>query len=106
MADQLDQLVGFAELPRIYRRMIPLPKGGVLGSGGHFEVVDLIDEDFADAVLYLESFTRDSLSHDPKEVAFLRGMFETAWLNSLDEGKTIRAIAAEAAALRARIDRT
>jgi len=105
MADQLDLLAEIARLPTVDIRIIPLSEGAVMGSGGHFLVADIADEEFDDAVLYRESFTEDSLSHDPREVAFLRQMFDTAWNRSLDEAQTIREIVAEAAILRARIDR-
>ena len=105
MADQLDLLADIARHPNVYLRIIPLREGAVLGSGGHFLVMDIVEEDFEDSMLYRESFTEDSLSHQAKEVAFLRAMFETAWSRSLDEEKTVRAILAEAAGLRARIDR-
>jgi len=105
MADQLDLLAEVARHPNIHIRMISLAEGAVLGSSGHFLVLDLVDDDFQDSVLYRESFTEDYLGHDVKEVAFHREMFETAWGRSLTEEKTVRAILAEATALRARLDR-
>lgn len=106
MADQLDLLAEIARQPNIYIRIISLTAGAVLGSSGHFLVLDIVEDGFEDAMLYRESFVEDSLNHDPKEVALHRGIFEDAWYNSLDEEKTVRAIVAEAAALRSRIDRT
>jgi hypothetical protein len=105
MADQLDLLAEVARQPNIHIRMVSLAEGAVLGSSGHFLVLDLVEEDFEDAVLYRESFTEDYVGHDPKEVAFHREMFEAAWIRSLNEEKTLRAILAEAAALRVRLDR-
>ncbi len=105
MAEQLDALAEIARRPRVYVRIVPLPEGAILGLIGAFTVLDLDDEDVRDAVLYRESFTRDSLSHDRSEVQFHRNIFETLWQRSLDEEKTLRAIMAEAASLRARIDR-
>jgi transcriptional regulator with XRE-family HTH domain len=105
MADQLDVLADLARRPDIHVRIVPLEEGAILGSGGHFTVLDLAEDDFDDAVLYRESFTKDFIDHDPKEVAFHREMFETFWEQSLSEEKTIRAIIAEAALLRARVDR-
>jgi len=106
MADQLDQLVDIAGKPNVNIRIIPFDQGAILGLGGHFEVIELSEDDLEDAVLYRESFTKDSLDHDAKEVAFHREMFEKFWERSLNEEKTVRAIAAEAASLRARIDRS
>jgi transcriptional regulator with XRE-family HTH domain len=105
MAEQLEQLAEIARRPDVHVRIVPLKEGAVLGLVGQFAVLDLTDDDLDDAVLYRESFTKDSIDHDPKEVAFHREMFETFWRQSLDEEKTIRAIIAEAASLRARVDR-
>jgi transcriptional regulator with XRE-family HTH domain len=105
MAEQLEQLAQIAERPDVHIRVIPLTQGAVLGLVGHFTVLDLSDDDSDDAVLYRESFTGDAIEHDPKEVKAHREMFERFWRESLDEEKTIRAINAVAASLRARIDR-
>ncbi|HEX5198514.1 MAG TPA: helix-turn-helix transcriptional regulator [Actinoplanes sp.] len=105
MAEQLEYLADLARHPSIHVRIVPLKEGAVLGLVGQFVVLDLADDDSGDAVLYRESFTMDSLSHDPKEIQFHRDMFEAFWDQSLNEEKTIRAIIAEAASLRARLDR-
>jgi transcriptional regulator with XRE-family HTH domain len=105
MAQQLEQLAEVAQRAEVRVRMVPLKEGAVLGLVGQFTVLDLSDSDVDDAVLYRESYTRDSIDHDPKEVKFHRDLFEVFWDQSLDEQKTIRAVIAEAAALRARIDR-
>ncbi|MCU7728784.1 helix-turn-helix domain-containing protein [Actinoplanes sp. KI2] len=104
MADQLDLLADLARRPNVFVRIISLGEGAVLGSAGYFSIVDIADE-FEDAMLYREFYTEDSFSHDPKDVAFHREMFEDAWSRSLNEEKSIRAIAAAATALRARLDR-
>jgi transcriptional regulator with XRE-family HTH domain len=106
MAEQLEQLADIARRPEVHVRIVPLKEGAVLGLVGQFAVLDLSDEDAEDAVLYRESFTRDSIEHDSKEVEFHRELFEKFWQESLDEEKSIRAINAVAASLRARIDRT
>lgn len=106
MAEQLEKLAEIARRPRVNVRIVPFKEGAILGVIGHFTVLDLGDDDPDDAVLYRESFTRDSVDHDREEVRFHREMFETLWRLSLDEEKTIRAIMAEAALLRARIDRS
>jgi transcriptional regulator with XRE-family HTH domain len=104
MAEQLESLAQLALRPDIHIRIAPFRVGATMGSGGQITVVDLAD-DFADAVLYLESFTQDGIEHDSKEVEFHRQMFETVWRQSLNTEKTIRALSAEAASLRARGDR-
>ena len=105
MAQQLEQLAELAQRPEVRIRIVPLKEGAVLGLVGQFTVLDLSEGDVDDAVLYRESYTRDFIEHDPKEVAFHRELFEVFWRQSLDEEKTIRAVIAEAASLRARIDR-
>jgi transcriptional regulator with XRE-family HTH domain len=105
MADQLEQLAQFARKPRVYIRIIPLKEGGMLGFFGPFVVIDL-DDDVDNAVVYREGFNRDSIEHDPKEVAIHREMFERYWGQALDKEQTIRAIVAEAAQLRTALDRT
>jgi transcriptional regulator with XRE-family HTH domain len=104
MAEQLESLAQLAHRPDIHLRIAPFRVGAIMGSGGQITVVDLA-EDREDAVLYLESFTQDGIEHDPKEVEFHRQMFEAVWGHSLDREKTIRALRAEAASLRARSDR-
>lgn len=106
MAEQLEFLAEVARSPGVQVRIIPLREGALLGEVGPFSILDLTQDDFEDIVLYRESFTRDSLEHDRKEIAFHRNLFEAFWRSSLDEDKTIRAIVAEAASLRARVDRT
>jgi transcriptional regulator with XRE-family HTH domain len=109
MAEQLESLAELAHRPDIHMRIAPFRVGVIMGSGGQITVLDLADEDEdgaeMDAVLYLESFTHDSIEHDPKEVAFHRQMFQTVWDQSLNRDKTIRALSAEAASFRAQIDR-
>ncbi|MFI5895503.1 helix-turn-helix domain-containing protein [Actinoplanes sp. NPDC051513] len=104
MAQQLEFLAELAGRPGIHVRIVPLNKGAMLGTVGQFTVLDLA-EDEDDAVLYRESFAADFISHDRREIAVHREMFEFFWLQSLNDEKTIRAISAEAASLRARIDR-
>ena len=105
MAEQLEDLAAVAQRPDMHIRIVPFREGAILGLVGQFTVIDLTDEDYDDAVLYRESFTTDSIEHDPREIAFHREMFETFWRQSLDEEKSLRAIVAEAASLRARLDR-
>lgn len=105
MAEQLEALAEIAQRPQIYVRIVPYQEGAILGLIGQFTVLDLKDGDAEDAVLYRESFTRDSVSHDRAEVRFHREIFEELWGRSLNEEQTLRAINAEAAALRARLDR-
>ncbi len=106
MAEQLERLAEYARLPRISVRILPYTMGGVIGLIGPFAVLDLEEEDLSDAVVYREGLNTDSIDHDPKQAALHREMFETFWARALDEEKSIRAIVAEAAALRARSDRT
>lgn len=104
MAEQLEALAQLARRSDIQIRIAPFNVGATLGSGGQFTVLDLA-EDYDDAVLYREAFTQDSISHDLKEIAFHRQLFETVWYQSLDQEKTIRAIEAEVASLQVRLDR-
>lgn len=104
MAEQFESLMQLAERPDVHIRIAPFRVGTTLGSGGQFTVLDLA-EDYEDAVLYREAFTHDYIEHDPKDIAFHRQMFESVWYQSLDREKTIRAMSAEAALLRARVDR-
>jgi len=106
MAGQLESLVETARRPDVHIRITPLQEGAFLGLVGQFSLFDLSRGDIENVVLYRESFSKDSMDHDPKEIEYFRSIFETFWRQSLDEEKSIRAIGAEAAALRVSIDRT
>ena len=105
MADQLDRLVELNGHPRVKVRIVPLREGALLGLMGQFSLLDLGDDDPDDAVLYRETFLNDNLEHDTEQIRYHRQMFEALWLRSLDEEQTNRQIIAEAAALRAGLDR-
>ena len=105
MADQLDKLVELNRHPRVQVRIVPYREGALLGLMGQFSLLDLGDDDPDDAVLYRETFLSDALDHNAGQIKYHRRMFEALWLRSLDEEQTNRQIVAEAAALRAGLDR-
>ncbi len=106
MAEQFGDVARVARTPGVHIRIVPLTEGAILGQLGPFLLLDLGgDDDPDDAVLYRESFTRDSIEHSAAEITFHRRMFEKLWRRSLDEEKTVRALEATAAQLRTRADR-
>ena len=103
MAEQLEELAEASRLPNIHIRVIPLAQGAHAGILGPFQILSLGDDD-EDAVLYQESYIRDSVSHVREEIDFRRMIFEKLWVQSRDEDVTRRAIIAAAARLRSELD--
>jgi hypothetical protein len=103
MADQLEALLDAATMPHISIRLVPFEKSAQAGLADAFQVVTLSDDE-GDAVLYLESYERDHIVHDPGEVLYFQKIFDQIQGVALSEAATHRRIAAEAMALRALLD--
>jgi len=105
MAEQLEALAEIAERPNVHVRVVPFSRGGLVGIVDPFQILSLNDTDEAEgSVLYREKTYRDEWLADASEVRFCVEMFETLWAEALTEAGTLRAIAAEAAALRSSLD--
>jgi transcriptional regulator with XRE-family HTH domain len=103
MAEQLESLIELAQLPHVSVRLVPFERSAQSGLAGAFELVSLSDDE-DDAVLYLESYDHDRITHDPVEVLYHRKLFDQISGAALSEIATQRRIAAEASGLRARQD--
>jgi transcriptional regulator with XRE-family HTH domain len=107
MAEQLEALAEIAERPNVHVRVVPLSRGGLVGIGDPFQILSLNDmEEAGGSVLYREKTYRDEWLADVSEVGFCVEMFDTLWEEALTEAGTLRAITAEAAALRSSLDFT
>jgi transcriptional regulator with XRE-family HTH domain len=105
MAEQLEFLAETAERPNVHVRVVPFSKGALIGVVDAFQVLSLGDaDDVEDSVLYREKTYRDEWLDDASEVGFAVEMFETLWAEALTEAGTVRALTAEAAALRSSLD--
>jgi transcriptional regulator with XRE-family HTH domain len=104
-AEQLEDLVEVARRPNIHIRIVPLARGADMIGISSFIVVHL-GGDRDNSVLYREHYNTDELVHEPAEVEFHRGVFESLWSISLNEEATLRAFIAEAARLRASMDQS
>jgi transcriptional regulator with XRE-family HTH domain len=92
MGEQLEALLEISRQANVHVRIVPLDKGAHAGILGPFQIINLVDGDDHDAMLYREFYNRDSVTHDAAEVEFHRDVFETLWKNSRDERDTRDAI--------------
>jgi transcriptional regulator with XRE-family HTH domain len=102
-AEQLEHIAELSERPNLHIRIMPYIRGPYMPALGGFQLL-LLGEDQQEGMLYQESFLRDELTHDVKEVEFFRDNFESLWGQARSEEATRRAIVAEAALLRASLD--
>jgi transcriptional regulator with XRE-family HTH domain len=102
-AEQLEAIAEVAQRPPVHIRVVPLARGAYMGALGPFQILDLSDA-IDDSVLYRETYDRDEVIYDASEVEFHRNAFEALWKVSLNEEATLRAITAEAALLRSKLD--
>jgi transcriptional regulator with XRE-family HTH domain len=103
MAEQLEMLHELAQRPKVHIRVVPFEKGALVGIVAPFQMLRLSDDEH-DTVIYLESYIRDHILHDPEEIRYFEKVFEELWGACLTEQATMRAIAAEAAVLRSALD--
>jgi transcriptional regulator with XRE-family HTH domain len=103
MAEQLQQLLGYAERPGITIRVVPMANAANLPMLGAFTLFDLGDEE--NAVLYHEGAIEDEIIHNQDLIQFHRDRFEQMWEQSLSKEATARLIAARAAELLSSLDR-
>jgi transcriptional regulator with XRE-family HTH domain len=103
MAEQLQQLLAYAEKPEITIRVVPMATAANLPMLGAFTIFDLGDEE--NAVLYHESAIEDEIIHNQELIRFHRDRFEQMWHQSLSREATARLIAARAAELLSSLDR-
>jgi hypothetical protein len=103
MAEQLEMLHDLARRPEMHIRVVPFEKGALVGIVAPFQMLRLSDDD-DDTVIYLESYIKDDILHDPEELRYFKKVFEELWDACLTEEATMRAIAAEAANLRSALD--
>ncbi|WP_160166014.1 helix-turn-helix transcriptional regulator [Actinoplanes sp. OR16] len=92
MGEQLESLLEVSRLPAVHVRIVPLDKGAHANLLGPFQIINLVDGDDQDAVLYREFYNRDSVTHDPAELEFHREVFEALWAMARDERDTQDAI--------------
>jgi transcriptional regulator with XRE-family HTH domain len=103
MAEQLHQLLAYAEQPEITVRVVPMANAANLPMLGAFTIFDLGDEE--NAVLYHESAIEDEIIHKRDLIEFHRDRFEQMWDQSMSPEATARLIAARAAAMLSALDR-
>ena len=107
MAEQLEDLAEMAALAHIFVRILPLDvsRGAIIGSIGHFVLMNLSDEDVEDGVVYSERLYEDQIGHDAQVILPYREAFEDLWKLSLPEDASLRLISYVAQGLRVRLDR-
>lgn len=103
MAEQLHQLLAYAERPEITIRVVPMSNAANLPMLGSFTLLDLGDEE--DAVFYHESVIEDEIIHSQELIRFHREKFEQMWDQALSKEATARFISARAAELLSALDR-
>lgn len=103
MAEQLQQLLAYAERPEITIRVVPMSNAANLPMLGSFTLLDLGDEE--DAVFYHESVIEDEIIHNQELIRFHREKFERMWEQALSKDATARFIEARAAQLLSSLDR-
>jgi transcriptional regulator with XRE-family HTH domain len=103
-AEQLEDIVRLARSPQVHIRLVPLDKGAYMPGFGAFQLLELGSGD-DETVLYRESYLSDEIIHDANQVKIHRAAFEELWEKTLSEEASLSAIVAQAAYLRAHIDR-
>lgn len=102
-AEQLEDVVEMARLPRVHIRIVPYAVGAYMPALGAFHVFNLTANE-EDGILYRETHLRDEVSHSVEDLRFYRAAFDDVWNRSLSEGASCRAMIAEAAHLRSAVD--
>jgi transcriptional regulator with XRE-family HTH domain len=103
-AEQLEDTVEVARLPRVHLRIVPFGRSAYLPGLGAFVLLHLDGESGRDALLYQEGVNEDRTTSDPGEIAFYSRMFEKLKDNTMSEEASLRALVAEAALLRTELD--
>jgi transcriptional regulator with XRE-family HTH domain len=94
LAEQLQHLVAMMERPHVHLRVLPFTAGAPFSLQESFIILEL--DHGHDAVLYLETYTRDSLNEDDEKTARYRTSFERAWEVSLDDDASTKLISGRA----------
>jgi hypothetical protein len=103
MADQLRHLLELATGSNVSIRVLPLAKAAAPAALGLFSIYDLGDEE--NAILYKESGLVDEIIHLRDRIDRHRRRFEQMWELALNEDVSARLIEANAAIMRAALDR-
>jgi transcriptional regulator with XRE-family HTH domain len=97
MAEQLNSLLSMTGHPTVMVRILPFAAAANLAELGHFQIIDLGDEE--NAILYREAQLADDIEQTPARVALYRRRFEFVWDAALTEEATARLIKTKAAAM-------
>lgn len=103
MAEQLHDLLSLMRRPHVMVRILPFAAAANLAELGHFQILDLGDEE--NAILYREAQLVDDIEQAPDRVNLYRRRFERVWDAALTEKATTHLIEAKAAAMISNLDR-
>jgi len=103
--EQLEDIIRLVESARVHIRLVPLEKGAYMPGFGAFQLLQLGSEE-DEAILYRESYLDDEIIHDGSQIRIHRVAFEELWAKALDEEASLRAIVAQVAYLRSKLDRS
>jgi hypothetical protein len=101
-AEQLEDVAAAALRHRMHIRIVPFANGAHMPALVPFQILTLSGD--GDDVLYREEFDQDEIVHGSEEVCSRREAFERLWREALSVDATRRAVIAEAAQLRSRLD--